>query len=56
MNRTTALDIIRAEFAEHGRPTQASTRVYVENWIGFAAYMGAVRAGTKIFNEAHNND
>ena len=56
MKRNTALNIIRAEFAEHGKATQASTRVYVENRIGFAAYTDASLAGMRIFNEAHNND
>ena len=56
MKRKTALEIIKVEFAEHGKETQASTRAYVENRVGFAAYMAARRAGLKIFKEAQNDE
>lgn len=56
MNRNTALNIIRAEFAEHGKPTQASTRAYVENRIGFAAYTTAAWEGMGLYFEAQKHD
>lgn len=54
MKRKTALEIIKTEFAEHGKETAASTRAYVENQIGFAAYMEARRTGLNIYKDAHN--
>jgi len=56
MNRDTALNIIRAEFAKHGRATRKSTKAYVENAVGFSAYSAAMRAGLAKYKEAHKND
>ena len=56
MNRKNALNLIRAEFAEHGRPTTISTRAYVGHNISYMAYMVEVNAGLAIYRETHNND
>jgi hypothetical protein len=56
MNRKNALNLIRVEFAEHGRPTTISTRAYVEHNIGFAAYSSALRAGMAIYRETHKDE
>ena len=51
MNRKTALDIIRAEYAKHGEETIASTRAYVESQISYGAFMEARRRGLQIYQE-----
>lgn len=49
MKRKDALNLIKAEFAKHGKETQLSTRTYIENRISYGAYMDARRAGMRIF-------
>ena len=51
MNRKTALDIIRAEYAKYGKETIASTRAYVESQISYGAFMEAKRAGMRAYQE-----
>ena len=51
MNRKTALDIIRFEYAKHGRPTQKAMRAYTESRISYGAFMEAKRAGMWIHQE-----
>ena len=47
--RETALEIIRIEFAKHGKATPTSTRAYVENRISWMAYNRAVKRGMDIY-------
>lgn len=49
MKRKDALNLIRAEYAKHGKATPASMRMYVESRISYAAYNEAAKAGMKIF-------
>ena len=51
MNRKTALDIIRAEYAEHGETTQKAMRAYAEIQISYGTFMEAKRAGMWIHQE-----
>lgn len=51
--RQTALEIIRIEYATHGKETQKSMRAYVENRIGWDARTTAMKRGVKIY-EARN--
>ena len=52
MNRKTALDIIRAEYARCGRPTQIAMRAYTESRISYGAFMEARREGMQLHQEA----
>ena len=47
--RETALEIIRIEYAKHGKETTASMRAYVENRVGWEARNNAMMAGLKIY-------
>lgn len=49
--RETALEVIRIEYATHGKETQKSMEAYVENRIGWDARTKAVKRGLKIFND-----
>lgn len=49
MKRKDALNLIKAEFAKHGKETRPSTRTYIENRISYGAYVGARRVGMQIF-------
>ena len=49
--RQTALEVIRIEYAKHGKETQKSMRAYTENRIGWAARAEAVKKGLRVFNE-----
>ena len=52
MNRKTALDTIKVEYAKHGEMTPTAMRAYAESRIGFAAFTDARQAGTRIYIEA----
>ena len=47
--RETALEIIRIEFAKHGKATPTATRTYLENRISHGAYLKAANAGLDIY-------
>ena len=51
MNRKTALDTIKVEYAKHGKMTPAAMRAYTESRIGFRAFTDARQAGTRIYIE-----
>lgn len=51
MNRKTALDTIKVEYAKHGTSTATAIRAYVENRIGFGAFTDARQAGMRIYIE-----
>ena len=52
MNRKTALDIIRAEYAKHGKTTQKAMRAYAKSRISYGVFMEARRAGMRMYQEA----
>lgn len=66
MNRNTALDTIKAEYAKHGKETIAATRAYVNTPISCSAFAAARRMGmweyhqaqaaTRIYQEAQRHD
>ena len=56
MDRKTALNTIRAEYAKHGESTMASMRAYAETRISFDAYNKAMRAGIKMYIDGGVND
>ena len=52
MNRKTALDTIKVEYAKHGKMTPTAMRAYAESRIGFGAFTDARLTGTRIYIEA----
>ena len=53
MNRKTALDIIRAEYAKHGEMTRAAMRAYAESHISYGAFAEAKKSGIRAYQEGH---
>ncbi len=51
MNRKTALDIISAEYAEHGEMTQKAMRAYAESRISYDAFVKAKKSGIQTHQE-----
>lgn len=47
--RETALEVIRIEYAKHGKETAISMRAYTDNRISWDARNVAVRTGLKIY-------
>ena len=56
MNRKTALDIIRFEYAKHGEMTQAAMRAYAESRISYDAFAEAKKKGMRIYQEEQKHD
>ena len=46
-----ALNLIRADYAKHGKDTGTAMRAYVENRISYAKYQEYAKQGMKIFNK-----
>ena len=51
MKRKTALEIIRIEFAENGRPTQTAFRAMLKGKVSIKAYQAKAHLGMEIFRK-----
>ena len=52
MKRKTAREIIRIEFATHGKGTAKAMRAFIEGGISFESYNLQRRKGLKIYNNS----
>ena len=54
--RKQAYNIIRYEYATHGKETRESMRAYIENRISYETRLKAVREGLRIYEQNKQNE